>query len=163
MLKPRSSARSRVKVSDQGSPKSKVKKKVRGSSSTDEKRSHRKSQSRKSKKSSSSSDDVGSEPDAVDRYPGVRQKAGVSCPGSPGGGATVSATSVGPVVDGKKDTANLTAGCTVKDLKDAWRREFKIKGQIGKIGEKDSKLDYLSVKRQVDAGVKKGYEGSDII
>ena len=28
--------------------------------------------------------------------------------------------------------------CTVSDLKDAWRREFRIKGQIGKVGDKEN-------------------------
>ena len=51
---------------------------------------------------------------------------------------------------------------TVSDLKDAWRREFKLKGQIGKIGDKD-KLDFLSVKRQIDRAIKKGYDDVDII
>ena len=44
-----------------------------------------------------------------------------------------------------------------------WRREFKIKGQIGKPGEKDSKLDFLALKRQIDAGIEKGHSESEII
>ena len=54
-------------------------------------------------------------------------------------------------------------GCTVGELKDAWRREFKIKGQIGKIGDKENKLDYLSVKRQISAGIEKGYKDAELI
>ena len=41
-------------------------------------------------------------------------------------------------------------------------KELKLKGQIGKIGEKD-KRDYLSVKRQINRALKKGYEDTDII
>ena len=54
-------------------------------------------------------------------------------------------------------------GCTVGELRDAWRREFKMKGQIGKIGDKENKLDYLSVKRQITRGVEKGYKDAEII
>ena len=52
---------------------------------------------------------------------------------------------------------------TVRDLKDAWRREFKIKGQIGKPGEKDNKLDFLALQRAIEAGLLKGYSDSEII
>ena len=50
----------------------------------------------------------------------------------------------------KKDSG--VKGCTVSDLKDAWRREFKIKGQIGKIGDKENNLDFISVKQQIMRG-----------
>ena len=99
--------------------------------------------SKKLVKKSSSSD--GGDSDSDGHHSGAERKAGVSCPGSP--------------VDGQSDVKNVS----VKDLKEAWRREFKIKGQIGKIGEKDNKLDYVSVKRQVDAGLKKGYADGDIV
>ena len=51
---------------------------------------------------------------------------------------------------------------SLKDLKDAWRKEFKIKGQIGKVGDKD-KLDYSSLKRQVNAGKVRGVPETDIV
>lgn len=118
-----------------------------------------KSKCRTSKQSSACSDEDSS--GSADHRSCVGRKAGVSCPdvvGSGGGGSAVSTS----VVVAAPDTKDSTL-CTVKELKDAWRREFKIKGQIGKIGEKDSKLDYISVKRQVDAGVKKKYEDADIV
>ena len=75
------------------------------------------------------------------------KKVGVSCPRSPAGAEPAGGQSVAK---------------SVRELKDAWRREFKIKGQIGALGEKN-KLDYVSVKRQVDAGLKKGYDNADIV
>ena len=51
---------------------------------------------------------------------------------------------------------------SVKDLKDAWRREFKIKGQIGKIGDRENKLDFISLNRQIKAAQSKGYSDLDI-
>ena len=122
------------------------------------------SKSTKSKCRTSKQSSVCSEEDSsgsADHRSCVGRKAGVSCPdvvGSGGGGSAVSTS----VVVAAPDTKDSTL-CTVKELKDAWRREFKIKGQIGKIGEKDSKLDYISVKRQVDAGVKKENEDADIV
>ena len=62
-----------------------------------------------------------------------------------------------------KSVGTSVSGCTVGDLKDAWRREFKIKGQIGKIGDKENKLDFLSVKRQIENGLKKGHKEPEII
>ena len=62
-----------------------------------------------------------------------------------------------------KSRGTSISGCTVGDLKDAWRREFKIKGQIGKIGDKENKLDFLSVKRQIENGIKKGHKEPEII
>ena len=63
----------------------------------------------------------------------------------------------------EKSRQTGVSGCTVGDLKDAWRREFKIKGQIGKIGDKENKLDFLSVKRQIQNGLKKGHKETEII
>ena len=51
----------------------------------------------------------------------------------------------------------------MSDLKDAWRREFKIKGQIGKIGDKENNLDFISVKRQITRGLAKGHKEPEII
>ena len=64
----------------------------------------------------------------------------------------------------KRSSASKVVNDSVSaaDLKEAWRKEFKLKGQIGKVGEKD-KLDYLSVKRQINGALKKGYKDSDII
>ena len=66
-----------------------------------------------------------------------------------------------PKVSGSR-RKSVGSTVTVSDLKEAWRRELKLKGQIGKIGDKD-KLDVLSVKRQIDSAIKKGYEDADII
>ena len=63
----------------------------------------------------------------------------------------------------KKSKKGGGKGCTVGDLKDAWRREFKIKGQIGKIGDKENKLDYLSVKQKISAGREKGHKDAELI
>ena len=52
---------------------------------------------------------------------------------------------------------------SVRDLHDVWRREFKVKGQIGKVGDKDNKLDYISVKHQIEVAQGKGYSDRDII
>ena len=55
------------------------------------------------------------------------------------------------VLSGKNKEAKIKGSMvTAQDLKDAWRKEFRIKGQIGKVGDKENKLDFLSVKRQVD-------------
>ena len=42
------------------------------------------------------------------------------------------------------------------------RREFKIKGSIGLPGQKD-KLDFVTLVYQIECGLKKGYEDSDIV
>ena len=67
-----------------------------------------------------------------------------------------------PKVSSSSKRKSAGSVVTVSDLKEAWRREFKLKGQIGKIGDKE-KLDFLSVKRQIDRAIKKGYEDVDII
>ena len=51
----------------------------------------------------------------------------------------------------------------VDDLREAIRREFRIKGQIGRIGDKDNRLDFVSVKRQVEMAISKGYSEMDIV
>ena len=52
---------------------------------------------------------------------------------------------------------------SIRDLRDAWRKELRFKGQIGKGGGRENKLDFISVKRQIDAARKKEYSDSDII
>ena len=50
------------------------------------------------------------------------------------------------------------------DIRKAWRPPFKIIGQIGRIGQKD-KLDFISLKRQIEAAKDKDppYSDTDII
>ena len=52
---------------------------------------------------------------------------------------------------------------SISALRDAWRKELRYKGQIGKGGGRENKLDFISVKRQIDAARKKEYSDSDII
>ena len=49
----------------------------------------------------------------------------------------------------------------INQLRDALRREFRIKGQIG--GEKDNQLDFVSIKRQIEMGQAKGVPEIDIV
>ena len=58
-----------------------------------------------------------------------------------------------------KEASNVS----LEELKTVWRRDLKIKGKIGKGGEKENKLDYISVEKQILAAKKKGYQDSDII
>ena len=44
----------------------------------------------------------------------------------------------------------------------AWRKEFKIVGQIGEPGQKD-RLSFVSLAHQVESGVKKGFSKEEII
>ena len=52
---------------------------------------------------------------------------------------------------------------SVNDLKKAWRRECKIKGTIGKIGDKENKLGYVDVERQIKMHESNAYTESEII
>ena len=62
----------------------------------------------------------------------------------------------------KKNQNDIGDRISIRDLKEVWRKELKIKGQIGKVGDKD-KLDYASLKRQVDGFKARGSPESDII
>ena len=52
---------------------------------------------------------------------------------------------------------------SINDLKKAWRRECKIKGTIGKIGDKENKLGYVDVERQIKMHESNAYTESEII
>ena len=52
---------------------------------------------------------------------------------------------------------------SVEDLKKAWRRECKIKGTIGKIGDKENKLGFIDVERQITTHEANGYTDSEIV
>ena len=43
-----------------------------------------------------------------------------------------------------------------------FRREFRIIGQIGEVGQRE-KLSYVSLIRQVEAGSERGYSGKEIV
>ena len=66
-------------------------------------------------------------------------------------------------VPSEKEATIKGSMVTAKDLKDAWRKEFRIKGQIGKVGDKENKLDFLSVKRQVDKALSRGHNDTEIV
>ena len=51
----------------------------------------------------------------------------------------------------------------MNDLRKAIRREFRIKGQIGRIGDIDNRPHFVSVKRQVEMAISKGYSEMDIV
>ena len=62
-----------------------------------------------------------------------------------------------------KSVANEVPSFSVNDLRKAWGRECKIKGTIGKIGEKENKLGYVDVERQIRSHEMNGYPDSEII
>ena len=64
--------------------------------------------------------------------------------------------------DSSKECSKHDENFSIRDLKEAWRKDLKIKGQIGKIGDKD-KLDFASLKRQVDAAKLKGYKDQEVV
>ena len=70
------------------------------------------------------------------------------------------------VKGGKGDdlvTKNVAKGNVAFDLKNSLlRREFRIKGQIGE-PEQSDKLSFVSLIKQIDSGIGKGYEEHEII
>ena len=60
-------------------------------------------------------------------------------------------------------TKNVAKGNVTFDLKNSLlRREFRIKGQIGE-PEQSDKLSFVSLIKQIDSGIAKGYEEHEII
>ena len=60
-------------------------------------------------------------------------------------------------------TKNVAKGNVTFDLKNSLlRREFRIKGQIGE-PEQSDKLSFVSLIKQIDSGIGKGYEEHEII
>ena len=80
---------------------------------------------------------------------------------------------VGFSVEGKQDinikgSENTSLGLQVSaektgfDLSKVFRKEFKIQGQIGLENQKD-KIGFISLIRQIEAGVSKGYSEAEIV
>ena len=65
--------------------------------------------------------------------------------------------------DVSKSGTNDGPSFSVNDLRKAWRRECKIKGTIGKIGDKENKLTYVDVERQIKSHEANGYPENEII
>lgn len=61
-----------------------------------------------------------------------------------------------------KASATTASKPTTSDLKQALRREFKIIGQIGEPGQKD-KLTFVSLVRQIESALSKGYPEAEVI
>ena len=146
--KPKKSAVLTSKVLSSAVSKSARCSKKKTSSSRDDKTKRRRHSRKRSDRSSSESSGSSSD-----------DSSGSSSDGSgssPADGRT-------PRKSKKKSKRKSSKGCTVADLKDAWRREFKIKGQIGKVGDKENKLDYISVKRQITKGKARGHKDPEIV
>ena len=67
------------------------------------------------------------------------------------------------MTEGEKTAGSAPAGVTnVPTSFATWRKEFRIVGQVGEPGEKD-KLSFVSLARQVEHGVRKGFSSEEII
>ena len=78
------------------------------------------------------------------------------------GGSSLPSRSV-PLQDLSSSQNADVPSFSVNDLKKAWRRECKIKGTIGKIGDKENKLTYVDVERQIKTHETNGYPDAEII
>ena len=61
-----------------------------------------------------------------------------------------------------KATVTTVSKATASDLKQVLRRELKINGQIGQSGQKD-KLTFVSLVRQIESALSKGYLETEVI
>lgn len=61
-----------------------------------------------------------------------------------------------------KATTTTVSKATESDLKQVLRREFKINGKIGEPGQKD-KLTFVSLVRQIESALSKGYLEAEVI
>ena len=61
-----------------------------------------------------------------------------------------------------KQTGTKTNTGTVSDLKQILRRDFKLNGQIGEPNQKD-KLTFVSLVRQIESALARGYQEAEII
>lgn len=60
------------------------------------------------------------------------------------------------------ESSSQTSLTSLDHLQEVLKKEFKITGQVGEPGQKD-KLTYVSLCRQVETGLKKGYSDDDIV
>lgn len=61
-----------------------------------------------------------------------------------------------------KQAGTTTSTESVRDLKQVFRREFKINGQIGEPNQKD-KLTFVSLVRQIESALARGYLETEIV
>ena len=63
---------------------------------------------------------------------------------------------------GETEKAALETGPQINLSNSVLRRDFRIVGQVGELGQKD-KLSYVSLIRQIEAGIDKGYMEKEVI
>ena len=73
----------------------------------------------------------------------------------------LSVAGVAEVTEGKTKNSG-GKDVPVVDVNKIFRREFKIKGQIGLPGD-ENKLSFISLARQIESGLERGYEESEVI
>lgn len=61
------------------------------------------------------------------------------------------------------EVQNVTESFKQLDMSKVFRRDFKVKGQIGSPGDGNAHLSFISLVRQIESAVKKGYDEEEIV